>query len=314
MGPRTLCTLAVTACVLQRSRQRGSAAFVQPPPPASGDRPGGGAGCALRGGLSQGTDVGTPSAASGDASLLASAAPAAVAALAAGLAVGLASARAPRSRRCGVARAGKKRGGGKGGGGGDDGGAEGGEAPEIDTEALMKEYRDKMEKSVEVLKENFIGIRAGKATAQLLDGVKVKAYDSEVALSEVGSVTVMDNNTLGVSCWDEAVVGSVESAIKTSGLGYGVSSNGTQLKVSIPELTKDKRTQYAKMAKDYAEKSRVAVRNVRQAALKKVKAMKKDLSDDMSKALESEVQDMVKKHVGDVDKMLKTKEKEVLNQ
>lgn len=173
------------------------------------------------------------------------------------------------------------------------GGADG--AVEVDTEALMKEYETKMDKSVGMLDDSLRTIRAGKATPQLLDSIKVNAYESQLKLEEVATISVSDATTLMVNVFDETVVDAVLKAVQTADLGFTASQNGQSVKVSIPPLTKDKRVQYVKLAKDYCEKTKVAVRNVRQAAMKKIKGLKSDLSEDVARGMEKDIEAMVKK-------------------
>jgi len=230
---------------------------------------------------------------------------------------------APVARVGKTACAGKKKGGGgggsqkgAGGGGGKSGGGGGGDsgavAEDIDTGALMKDYEDKMGKTLEALTENFVGIRAGRAAPAMLNEIKVSAYGSDVGINEVATVSVTDTRTLTVSCFDDSLTPKVEKAIITSNMGYTVNLEGSSIRVMIPELTKDKRTQYAKLAKDFTEKSRVAVRNVRQAAMKKIKGLSKKISEDIAKGMEKEVEALVKKNNKALDDMLKKKETELL--
>lgn len=216
-----------------------------------------------------------------------------------------------KEARCGVQRtpclAKKKKGGGGGGGGG---AAEEGDV-DIDTEAIVAEFEDKMKKSVVLLEDNLRTIRAGKATPSLLDSVKVNAYESVLKLEEVATVTAADTTTLMVNVFDETVVGAVVKAIQTADLGFTASEMGQSVKVNIPPLTKEKRVQYVKLAKDYAEKSKVAVRNVRQAAMKKIKSFNKKLPEDTVRAMGQDVEDFVKKSVGDIDAKFKSKETEL---
>mmetsp|Transcript_25918 Transcript_25918/g.59884 ORF Transcript_25918/g.59884 Transcript_25918/m.59884 type:complete len:310 (-) Transcript_25918:117-1046(-) len=209
----------------------------------------------------------------------------------------------------------KGKGGKRGGGGSESGGAqETGEGPEVDTQSLMEEAESKMGSSLNVLEEALRGIRAGKATPALIADVTVDAYGSEITLKEVATITATDNRTLLVNCFDETTAPAVEKGLMASSLGFGISPSGATIKVSIPELTTDKRKQYVKVAKEAAEKSRVAVRNVRQQAMKKIKAFekKKDISEDTSKSLQADVESMVKKTIGEIDKTTKSKEEEIL--
>lgn len=216
------------------------------------------------------------------------------------------------SCRLRIVCAGKKRGGG---GKAPAASQEAGEEAdaEIDTEALLKEYEDKLSTTVGILQTNLVPIRAGKASPELLDGLKVNAYESEVGIKEVGAVTATDTTTLTVTLFDESVAGAVEKAVRTSSLGFSVTTSGAVVRLGVPPLTKEKRQQYSKLAKDFYEKSKVAVRNVRQAALKKVKGLKKNLSEDVVKSLEKDIEALVKKTTGECDKVFKAKEKEILN-
>jgi len=206
--------------------------------------------------------------------------------------------------------AGKKRGGG---GKAAPAAQEGGEEVEVDIEALLKEYQEKMDSTTDILRTNLVPIRAGKAAPELLDGLKVNAYESEVAINEVGTISATDSTTLTVSLFDESVAGAVEKAVRTSSLGFSVTTAGAMVRIGIPPLTKDKRQQYSKLAKDFYEQSKVAVRNVRQGAMKKIKGLKKSLSEDLVKSLEKDVEALVKKATGECDKIFKAKEKEILN-
>ena len=168
-----------------------------------------------------------------------------------------------------------------------------------------------MEKSVTLLDDNLRTIRAGKATPQLLESVKVNAYESQLKLEEVATITVTDATTLMVNVFDETVVDAVAKAVQTAELGFTAAQNGQAVKVSIPPLTKDKRVQYVKLAKDYAEKTKVAVRNVRQAAMKKIKSLKSDLPEDTARGMEKDIEALVKKMNGDIESAFKTKETEL---
>lgn len=191
--------------------------------------------------------------------------------------------------------------------------AAGGEAVEVDTEEIMKEYEKKMDTTIDVLRSSLAPIRAGKASPELLDGLKVSAYGSEVGVKEVGTITATDTTTLTVTVFDESVAGAVEKAVRNSDLGFSVNIAGATLKLGIPPLTKDKRQQFSKLAKDQFEASKVAVRNVRQGAMKKIKGLKKNLSEDIAKSLEKDVEALVKKTTGECESLFKAKEKEILS-
>lgn len=236
---------------------------------------------------------------------------AATVAVLAGLAKGLAVKRHAMESQAARAAA-KKKGGGKGGGKDSaEAASEDEGAATVDTAALMSEYQEKMDKSLEVLRQGLVGIRAGKATPALVEGLKVKAYDSEVPIKDLASISATDSTTLLITCFDESVAPAVEKAVITSDMGYTAQQLGPNIKVSIPPMTKDKRTQFVKLAKESAEKCRVAVRNVRQAAMKKVKGLK-GVSEDVVRSLQDEVEELVKKNIAECDRMAKKKEDELM--
>lgn len=217
---------------------------------------------------------------------------------------------------------GKKGGGGKrgrGGGGGDDneGGGGGGkqeELPEIDEDEFKEEYEAKMAKSIEVMKGSLAQVRAGKATPQLLDNVKVEAYESTVKLQDVATVLAQDQKTLSVTTFDESLGDTVYKAIEKANLGFSLNQNGNNVLVILPELTTDKRAQFAKVAKEAAEQGRAAVRNIRQQAMKKVKQWEKNerISEEMSRNMQLDIEAEVKKKNGEIDTAFKKKENEIL--
>merc|ERR1719320_606342 len=176
----------------------------------------------------------------------------------------------------------------------------------------MKDWDGQLSKVLDDLSKQYAGIRAGNATPELIQEIKVKAYGNTVNLKEVGSITIKDNKTLAVTCWDEGVVKDAAAGIQNSGLGFSVSMSDSAIMVGVPELTMDKRKQYVKMAKEQSEKAKVAMRGVRQTAMKTVKGLKDATSEDFVRSMEQEVEKLVKKSVGEVDQMMKKKDAELL--
>jgi ribosome recycling factor len=127
-------------------------------------------------------------------------------------------------------------------------------------------HRERMDKCVNALKEEFSGLRTGRASAGLLDQVMVEAYGATVPLSQVGAVSVPDPRSITVSVWDKGVVVSVEKAIRNAGLGLNP-VEGQNLRIPVPPLTEERRRDLAKLAGKYAEQQRIAVRNVRRDAM-----------------------------------------------
>lgn len=178
----------------------------------------------------------------------------------------------------------------------------------------LAKYRERMEKSVTALKEEFGTLRTGRANSALLDQVSVEAYGSHMHINQVGSVSVPDPRSITVSVWDKGLVVSVEKAIRNAGLGLNPVVEGQNLRVPIPPLTEERRRDLAKLAGRYAEQQRVAVRNVRRDAMDDLKRAEKAgaISQDEHKRLEADVQKITDEAVKRVDEALKTKEHEIM--
>jgi len=178
----------------------------------------------------------------------------------------------------------------------------------------LAKYRERMEKSVTALKEEFGTLRTGRANSALLDQVSVEAYGSHMPINQVGSVSVPDPRSITVSVWDKGLVVSVEKAIRNAGLGLNPVVEGQNLRVPIPPLTEERRRDLAKLAGRYAEQQRVAVRNVRRDAMDDLKRAEKAgaISQDEHKRLEGDVQKITDEAVKRVDEALKTKEHEIM--
>lgn len=178
----------------------------------------------------------------------------------------------------------------------------------------LSRYKERMDKAVAALKEEFGGLRSGRASAGLLEPITVEAYGSSMPLNQVGAISVPEPRTLTVSVWDKGLVVSVEKAIRNAGLGLNPVVDGTTLRIPIPALTEERRKDLAKLAGKYAEQQRVAVRNVRREAMEDLKRAEKDgaISEDELKRLETEVQGFTDQAVKRVDDALKTKEQEIM--
>ncbi|HLI67304.1 MAG TPA: ribosome recycling factor [Caulobacteraceae bacterium] len=179
---------------------------------------------------------------------------------------------------------------------------------------VLARYRERMDKAVAALREEFAGLRTGRASAGLLEQVMVEAYGATMPLSQVGSISVPDPRSITVSVWDRGLVISAEKAIRNAGLGLNPVVEGQNLRVPIPPLTEERRKDLAKLAGRYAEQQRVAVRNVRREANDDLKKAEKDgvINQDELKRMESEVQKLTDEAVRRVDETLKTKEHEIM--
>jgi ribosome recycling factor len=180
---------------------------------------------------------------------------------------------------------------------------------------VISRYKDRMDKAVAALKEEFGSLRTGRASATLLDQVQVDAYGSAMPLNQVGSVSVPDARMLMVNVWDRGLVVSVEKAIRNAGLGLNPLVDGQNLRIPIPPLTEERRKEIAKIASKYAEQQRVAVRNIRRDANDDLKKAEKDgaVNQDEHKRLESEVQKITDEAIKRIDEALKTKEQEIMH-
>ena len=179
---------------------------------------------------------------------------------------------------------------------------------------VMSGYKDRMDKSVVALKEEFASLRTGRASASLLDQVMVEAYGSTTPLNAVASISVPEPRQINVNVWDRGVVVSVEKAIRNSGLGLNPVVEGQNLRIPIPPLTEERRKELVKVAGKYAEQQKVAVRNIRRDANDDLKKAEKAsvISEDELKKMETEVQKMTDEAIKRVDEALKTKEQEIM--
>lgn len=180
---------------------------------------------------------------------------------------------------------------------------------------VLAKYRDRMDKSIAALKEEFGGLRTGRASAGLLDQIHVDAYGSTVPLNQVAAVSVPEPRMISVSVWDRGLAVSVEKAIRSSDLGLNPVVEGQNLRIPIPPLTEERRRDLAKLAGKYAEQQRVAVRNVRRDAMDDLKRAEKAgvISQDEQKRMEGEVQKLTDDAVKRVDEALKSKEQEIMH-
>ena len=180
---------------------------------------------------------------------------------------------------------------------------------------VLSKYRDRMDKAVAALKEEFGSLRTGRASASLLDQVHVDAYGSSMPLNQVAAVSVPEPRSISVSVWDRGLVISVEKAIRSAGLGLNPVTDGQNLRIPIPPLTEERRKELAKVASKYAEQQRVAVRNIRRDANDDLKKAEKDgaINQDEHKRMETEVQKLTDEAIKRVDEALKAKEQEIMH-
>lgn len=183
-----------------------------------------------------------------------------------------------------------------------------------DFNEIKKDTSERMEKTLETLRADFGGLRAGRAHASLLDNIMVEAYGNLSPISQVGTISVPDARTLSVSVWDKGLAKSVEKALRESDLGLNPVSDGQLIRIPIPPLSEERRKELVKVAGKYAEQTKVAIRNIRRDALDDVKKLKKDnlISEDDEKKYGNEIQKLTDESIKKIDDMLSQKEKDIL--
>ena len=172
----------------------------------------------------------------------------------------------------------------------------------------------RMNGAVEALKHDLGGLRTGRASVTLLEPVHVEVYGANMPLNQVATISAPEPRMLSVQVWDRSNVGAVEKAIRSSGLGLNPISEGQTLRLPIPDLTEERRKELAKLASQYAEKARIAARNVRRDGMDALKQDEKkhEISEDERKRLETEVQKMTDETIKEIDAAASAKEKEIL--
>ena len=168
--------------------------------------------------------------------------------------------------------------------------------------------------AVEALKHDLVGLRTGRASVALLDTIAVEVYGANMPINQVATVSVPEPRLLTVQVWDRGNVSSVEKAIRNAGLGINPITDGQMIRLPIPELTEERRKELAKLAGQYAEKARIAVRNVRRDGMDALKTDEKkhEISEDEHKRLGTEVQKMTDDTIKDIDTAAHSKEQEIL--
>jgi ribosome recycling factor len=172
----------------------------------------------------------------------------------------------------------------------------------------------RMTGAVEALKSDLGGLRTGRASTSLLDPVMVTVYGSNMPLNQVATVSVPEPRMISVQVWDKQIVGPVEKAIRSAGLGLNPINDGNTLRLPIPDLTEERRKELAKLAGSYAEKAKIAVRNVRRDGMDALKTDEKKgvFGEDDRKRHETEVQKITDATIADIDTVAAGKEKEIM--
>jgi ribosome recycling factor len=172
----------------------------------------------------------------------------------------------------------------------------------------------RMNKAIEVLKHEFAGLRTGRASTSMLDPVRVDVYGSSMPINQVGTISVPEPRMISIQVWDKSNVKAVEKAIAASGLGLNPQADGTLIRIPIPELNEQRRKELTKVAGQYAEQAKVAVRGVRRDGMDTLKKLEKDgeIGEDDAKMWHDEIQRLTDESTKKIDEMLAQKTKEIL--
>ncbi len=177
----------------------------------------------------------------------------------------------------------------------------------------LDDLERRMKGAFEKMRQEFAGLRTGRATSALLEPITVEVYGTSMPLNQIGTVTVPEARLLSVQIWDKSNAAAVEKAIRDSGLGLNPIMDGQTIRIPIPELNEERRAELAKVAGKYAEQARIAVRNVRRDGMEKLKRCEKDahMGEDEHKMWADEIQKLTDRIIGEVDAAYHKKEQEI---
>jgi ribosome recycling factor len=179
---------------------------------------------------------------------------------------------------------------------------------------MIKDLERRMNGAVDSLRQEFAGLRTGRANTAMLDPVVVDVYGAMMPINQLATISTPEARMLSVQVWDRSNVSAVEKAIRNSGLGLNPMTEGATLRIPVPELNEERRREMSKVAAKYAEAGRVAVRNVRRDGMDDVKKLEKDseIGKDDAKKMSDNIQKLTDEQIGRIDEMLATKEKEIM--
>lgn len=174
-------------------------------------------------------------------------------------------------------------------------------------------YKERMEKSINSLQNDLKGIRTGRANASILDGIKVEAYGSNMPLKQVGNVSTPDAKTIMIQPFDKSLIGNIEKAILKSDLGFNPFNESGNIRIVVPELTKERREELKKGVRHRGEEAKISIRNIRRDENDKIKKELKDknITEDESKNQEKKIQNETDSYIKKIDELISLKEKEL---
>lgn len=179
---------------------------------------------------------------------------------------------------------------------------------------ILKDMRESMKKAVEHFKSEMVGIRAGRAHPALVENIKADYYGVPTPIKQMGTISIPEPRQILISLWDKTAIKAVEKAIQASQLGVMPQVDGENIRITLPELTKERRVELSRLVKKFAEEARIAIRNIRREVLDELRRQEKEgeISEDELKRLQQEVQDITDEYIEMVNKILEEKEKEIL--
>ncbi|MDN4616518.1 ribosome recycling factor [Paenibacillus sp. PsM32] len=180
-------------------------------------------------------------------------------------------------------------------------------------QSIKKSAEERMEKAIQALSRDLSTLRAGRASSSILDRVQVEYYGALTPLNQLANISTPDSRTLIIQPWDKSSLADIERAIMKSDLGLTPANDGNIVRLSIPALTEERRSELVKLTKKFGEESKVAVRNIRRDANDDIKKLEKtDISEDESRRHQEDVQKLTDKFIAEVDNVLASKEKEIM--
>ncbi|MCF2718642.1 MULTISPECIES: ribosome recycling factor [Paenibacillus] len=180
-------------------------------------------------------------------------------------------------------------------------------------QSVKKSAEERMQKAIQALQRDLASLRAGRATPALLDRVQVEYYGAMTPVNQLANINTPDTRTLMIQPWDKSSLADIERAIQKSDLGLTPSNDGNTIRLSIPALTEERRTDLVKLTKKNGEEAKIAIRNIRRDANDDIKKLEKsDISEDESRKHQEDIQKTTDKFIAEVDKVLAAKEKEIM--
>ena len=180
-------------------------------------------------------------------------------------------------------------------------------------QSIKKNAEERMEKAISALKKDLAGLRAGRATPALLDRIQVDYYGTPTPVNQMCGITTPDARTLLIQPWDKSTLAAIEKAILKSDLGITPSNDGTVIRIVLPMLTEERRSELVKLTKKSGEEGKVAIRNIRRDANDEIKKKEKtEISEDESRRFQDDIQKMTDRYITEVDKIVAAKEREIM--